>query len=148
MRARLLDRIRSDPESSFKKGASERQIAAAQKKLGVGFPPSYRQFLLQFNGGEFRFGRVYRISPGGAGFFDLDEEMAHLAKFFSAFDKRELLVFGDDYSGNHYCFDLAHANRAGECPVVFWDRLMGGRKGPEPRADSFQEFLAKGLEMD
>jgi cell wall assembly regulator SMI1 len=147
MRAQLLERIRSDPESSFKKGASDRQIAAAEKRLGVTFPPSYRHFLRQFNGGEFRFARMFRISTGGAGFFDLDAVMALLVKHFPAFRKGELLAFGDDYSGDHYCFDLTRPNRAGECPVVIWDRLMGGDTGPEPQARSFQEFLAKGLRM-
>jgi hypothetical protein len=60
--ARLLELIRSDPESSFKKRASDRQVAAAQKRLGVTFPPSYREFLRQFNGGEFCFGRMFRVS--------------------------------------------------------------------------------------
>jgi hypothetical protein len=40
MKARLLDQIRSDPESSFKRGATERQIDGAQALLGVRFPPS------------------------------------------------------------------------------------------------------------
>jgi cell wall assembly regulator SMI1 len=147
MRAQIMDRIRSDPESSFKKGASDRQIAAAQQRLGVTFPPSYQQFLRQFNGGEFRFARMFRISAGGAGFFDLDQEMTVLAEYFPAFLDGELLAFGDDYSGNHYCFDLTRPNRAGECPIVFWDRLMGGDAGPEPHARNFQEFLVKGMKM-
>ena len=147
MRTKLFDKIRSDPASSFKRGASDRQIAAAQKRLGVAFPPSYQQFLRQFNGGEFRFARMFRISRGGAGFFDLEEEMAALSRHFPAFRNGELLAFGDDYSGGHYCFDFTKANRRGECPVVFWDRLMAVDTGPKPQAGSFREFLVKGLKM-
>jgi hypothetical protein len=145
MEARLLNRIRSDPESSFKRGAAERQIDAAQKRLGLCFPQSYRQFLRHFNGGEFRFAGMYRIIARGAGYFDLLEWMANVSEYFAAFRDRELLLFGDDYSRNYYCFDLAKADRRGECPVVYWDHLLSEKRGPVPEAPSFRAFLVKGL---
>ena len=141
MEARLLQCIRSEPESSYKRGATERQIGAAQRRLGVRFRPSYQQFLRQFNGGEFRFARMYRLSAGGAGFFDLFEQMAHASKYFAPFREHELLLFGDDYSGNYYCFDLTKAGQQGECPVVYWDRLLSAEQEPEPEAASFRTFL-------
>jgi hypothetical protein len=146
MDANLIKRVQSDSASSFKRGATENQIATAQKNLAVTFPPSYAQFLRHFNGGEFRFARVYRITPSGAGFFDLAEEMAAASEHFPAFRDRQLLLFGDDYSGNYFCFDLKQANRKGECPVVFWDRLMAPRQGPEHHTANFQDFVEKGFE--
>lgn len=143
MEKRLLLRIQSAPASSYKRGASERQIEAAQKRLQVRFPPSYQQFLRHFNGGEFPFARMYRISRGGGGFFDLVESMEMASAHFAPFRERELLLFGDDYSGNHYCFDLTRPNRRGECPVVFWDRLMSEKRGPEPQAANLREFLLR-----
>lgn len=145
MEARLLERIRTDPESSFKKSASERQIAAAEKRLGVCFPPDYRQFLGHFNGGEFRFARMYRITARGAGFFDLFEWMANMSNYFPAFRNRELLLFGDDYSRNYHCFDLTKVDKNGECPVVYWNGLLSEDTGPEPEARSLEKFLVKGL---
>jgi hypothetical protein len=145
MDTRLLTIIRADPVSSFKKGATERLITLAEKRLTVSFPPSYRDFLRHFNGGEFRFARMYRVSRGGAGFFDLLEEMAAASECFAPFRDRTLLLFGDDYSGNYFCFDLRHAGRRGECPVVFWNRLVSEWRGPEPEARSLREFVVKGL---
>jgi len=146
MESRLLNKIRSHAESVYKSGATELQIDSAQKRLGVCFPPSYRQFLRHFNGGEFRFARMYRITASGAGFFDLFEWMANVSEYFAAFRDRELLLFGDDYSRNYYCFDLTKADRKGECPVVYWNNLLSEERGPEPEAPSFREFLVKSLE--
>jgi len=145
MEARLLKRILADPSSSYKRGATERQIVAAQKRLEVRFPPSYQQFLRHFNGGEFRFARMYRISTSGAGFFDLFEWMANASDYFAPFCERKLLLFGDDYSRNYYCFDLTKANRKGECPVVYWDQALSDSRGPEPVARSFREFLLQNM---
>jgi hypothetical protein len=52
--------------------------------LGVRSPPSYRDFLGHFNGGEFRFARMYRITAKGAGFFDLFEWMANMSEYSPA----------------------------------------------------------------
>jgi hypothetical protein len=146
MNARFIDKIRSHPDSSFQRGATERQIASAQKRLGVTFPPSYRKFLCHFNGGEFRFARMYRITQTGAGFFDLAEQMAVASQFFGPFRDRSILLFGDDYSGNYYCFELAKANRKGECPVVLVDRLLREDWNPKHQASCLNDFIARGLQ--
>jgi hypothetical protein len=146
MDARLLNRIRFASDSSYKRGATERQIDAAQKRLGVRFPGSYRTFLRHFNGGEFRFARMYRVAPSGAGSFDLLKWMANASEHFAAFRDRDLLLFGDDYGRNYYCFDLTRAGRRGECPVVYWNDLRSQDTGPAPVAPNFRAFLAKGME--
>jgi hypothetical protein len=88
---------------------------------------------------------MYRITARGAGFFDLFEWMANMSEYYPTFRDRELLLFGDDYSRNYYCFDLTQADRDGECPVVYWDGFLWEENGPKPEARSFEEFLVKGL---
>ena len=131
MNARLFKKIWDDEWSSFKKGASERQIGIAEKRLAVPFPESYRDFLRCFNGGEFKFARMYRISKGGAGFFDLFEEMDLASKVFSPFRERSLMLFGHDYSGNFYCFNLEGARKRNDPPVVLWERGVAEKRGAE-----------------
>ncbi len=145
MQAKLLDQIREHPDSTFKRGASERQIALAEVRLGVMFPPSYRQFLCAFNGGEFAFARMYRISPGGGGFFDLFEWMDNATQHWPAFRDRQLLLFGDDYSRNYYCFDLTQRQMRGECPVVYWDSFSSPKSGPDAVAPDLASFILDGL---
>ncbi len=120
MNARLHKAICSDQGNLFKRGASERQIALVEKRLAVTFPESYRDFLRHFDGGEFSFARMYRISNRGAGFFDLTEEMNLAPEHFLPFRDRSLLLFGDDYSGNYFCFDLSSGRK--RPPVVLWER--------------------------
>ncbi|HET6251254.1 MAG TPA: SMI1/KNR4 family protein [Tepidisphaeraceae bacterium] len=143
MNARLLNMIGSDEENTYKGGASDRQIALAEKRLAVSFPESYRDFLRCFNGGEFTFGRMYRISKGGAGFFDLVDEMNRASEHLAPFRERSLLLFGDDYSGSYYCLDLSNTRK--RTPVVFWDRGHGEKQLPQVVALTLQDFIIEGL---
>jgi hypothetical protein len=144
MEAKLLKKVGEHPDSTFKHAATERQIALAEKRLGVVFPTSYRQFLDALNGGELAFARMYRISPAGAGFFDLFEWMDQSSEHWPAFRKRRPLLFGDDYSRNYYCFDLT-TRRRGECPVVYWDSFSSPEHGPEAEAPDLATFILDGL---
>ena len=141
MNARLINAIRSDEENIFKGGASDRQIALAEKRLALAFPESYRDFLRCFNGGEFSFGRMYRISKGGAGFFDLIEEMKRASEYFAPFRDRSLLLFGDDFSGNYFCFDLASGRK--RVPVVFWERHHDEKQPAQLLASTLQQFIER-----
>jgi cell wall assembly regulator SMI1 len=144
LEANLYDRIRSDPESTFKRGATSQQIASVEKQLGVTLPHSYRTFLLHFDGGEFRFGRMYRISSNGAGDFELREEIERASDFFAPFKDRTLLPFGDDYSGNYHCLDIV--DQPDEPSVVLVGRLLQEDRSPEKLAKSLNEFIERSLE--
>jgi hypothetical protein len=141
MNPRLLNAICSDEGNTFKGGASEREIALAEKRLAVTFPETYRGFLRHFNGGEFSFGRMYRISKRGAGFFDLIEEMNRASEHFLPFRDRSLLLFGDDYSGNYFCFDLSSGCK--RVPVVFWERHHDEKEAAELLAPTLQQFIER-----
>ena len=143
MEVDLLDRLRSDADTTVTGGASERLVAAAEKKLGVRFPLSYRAFLGVFDGGEFRFARIYRITPKGAGFFDLAAQLATAAEDYTPFRNRALFPFGDDYSGNYFCFE--RAREAEEPPVVLVSRLLPEGQVPKRQARTFTDFIKKGL---
>ncbi len=141
--AELIRRIKADSASTFKRGASARQIAMTERALGVEFPPNYRLFLSHFNGGEFRFARMYKLSQGGAGSFDVRDELARVAELYAPFQDRALLPFGDDYSGNYYCLTLGSGKP--EPPVVLVGRLLLENRKPKHVASDLEAFIRAGL---
>jgi hypothetical protein len=84
---------------------------------------------------------MYRISKRGAGFFDLIEEMNRASEHFSPFRDRSLLLFGDDYSGNYFCFDLS--SRRKRVPVMLWERHHDEEDPPEILASTLQQFIER-----
>lgn len=146
MNPELIEKIKVDPESSFEAGTAAEAIADIQTQLGVTFPPSYQVFLQHFNGGEFRFARMYQVTPEETGFFDLLEMVEHASECVAAIRDRHLLPFGDDYSGSYYCFDLTQPDGDGEYPIVFWDQDTSDDEGSFSEAESFPKFIEMGLE--
>jgi antitoxin YobK len=114
-------------------------IRKAEQALGLTFPPSYRQFLLDFGTGGFGSLEVYGIVgedfdkssvPDGI-WCTLDERKN------SGLDRRYLLVqSGGD--GTYVAIDSGQSDDAGECPLV---RLSIDGKPSEHVGDSFGAWL-------
>lgn len=135
----LLLAIRQDPESEFAEGASELDIQRLQKALGITFPPSYIEFLKNFDGGEFRLVRIFSVAAE-RGYGRVAEQMAFLQDNVKVFAEGILVPIGDDFGGNIYCFDV-EVEQDGEFQIVQWDHENVGDDEPQPVADSFCEFL-------
>ena len=139
MEARLIKRIQSDPASSFKRGATERQLDAAQKRLGVRFPPSYRQFLLELGCGNVSGFEVYGLvdddftnsSVPDAIWLTLEERRTN------GLDPR-FIVIGALGDGTFDCLDTVHLDGSGEAPVV---QVSAEGENPVRLADSFGEYF-------
>ncbi len=144
--SQLFERIREDSESDFTEGASEKEIKNVETSLGILLPTSYVSFLREFNGGEFRFARMHKVSERGAGFFDFLEQVKESEEHVPGVKKRKLIPFGDDYGGNLFCFDYSQ-KKLKECPIVMWDQSFDEDMEAEPVAKHFEEFLEKGLEQ-
>jgi hypothetical protein len=98
-------------------------IAAAERELGVRFPPSLRCFLSQFGaslGDGFELAGIPvsdRESPNGPlQWRDLVTE-THRARKAASLPSR-YIVIGDDGSESTYLLDTGQVGPDGECPVV------------------------------
>jgi hypothetical protein len=120
--------------------AGEEAIVAAEERLGVRLPPSYRNFLQVSDGWE-DIGSVDLFRVGEVGWFadlmaDLVEAWSDIDSFVDhlAILKRCLLI-GDDNGGSG-CYWLLHAEgiaESGEWTAYVW--WPGDGDDPEPHHD-------------
>lgn len=121
-------------------GASEAEIASAEKGLGIQFCGHYREFLLSY--GWIRLGTIEVFGLGA-------DVPKHLDLLDITTDERRemnpplahfLVPVFNDGSGNLYCVNTASGNSV-EPPMVFWDHELGGDQSLEPVGSSFGEWL-------
>lgn len=120
--------------------AGEQAIVAAEERLGVRFPPSYRNFLQVSDGWE-DIGCVNLFQVGAIGWFaDLDAELFETWSDLDSFEEqltvlRRCLLVGDDDGGSG-CYWLLHADSIGDdgewTAYVWWP---GDGDDPEPHRD-------------
>jgi hypothetical protein len=116
----------------------ESLVARAEAALGLRFPPSYRQFVLDLGAGDIGGFEVY-------GLVDDDFEDARVPDAIaltldarrSGLDPRYILI-GTLGDGSHDCLDTGHPHPNGEAPVV---QLSSEFEDPVTLADSFGEYF-------
>ena len=96
--------------------ASEEQVTAAERALGVALPPSYRKLVTTTEPYDGVYG-VYWVNesdPFGADIVSTNRSSSSpLPPFLIA-------VVGDD-SGDEYCFDTRYPDERGEYPIAHFD---------------------------
>lgn len=96
-------------------------VEEAERLLGLKFPPTYRQFLLEVGTGGFGPYEIYGITgsdlhavggPNGI-WLTLDsrikDDLPH-----------SFVIVTDSGMGEYYCLDTSVDSGEGECPVVMW----------------------------
>jgi cell wall assembly regulator SMI1 len=142
----LWQAIRQNDKNEFKKGASANAIELLEETLGIKLPHTYKQFLKEFDGGEFSFGRMHKITPEGAGGLDFLEQVEEAADYIPLVAARTIIPFGDDYGGNLYCFALNRADSDGEYPILLWDHEDHEEDEEPPEIEeNFYEFVINEL---
>jgi len=137
--AELWEVLQADPENThqFFSGASERQIKAAARTLGIWFPISFVRWLAR-TGGARVFGDELILGVGP----DTPESL-DLIKTVASFRGKtpplpdDLIPFAV-YEDGAYCFVSRGKPRAGEQDIVFWH--LDGTLEP-PSHESFDEWL-------
>lgn len=121
----------------------ESTVDAAERLLGVRFPPSYRGFLAKFGFVSFGGEEVYGITS-----LDLSRPSVPNAVWVTLFERRrqpglEKLVFVATVGGgSHYTIDMSRIDREGESPVVVWHPAVGAdTRQLEVVAPSFGAFF-------
>jgi hypothetical protein len=116
----------------------ESLVASAEAALGLRFPPSYRQFLLELGAGDIGGFEVYGVVNEEFGDARVPDAIAlTLQARRSGLDPRYILI-GTLGDGSHDCLDTAHPGAGGEVPVV---QLSSEFEDPVTLADSFGEYF-------
>lgn len=118
-------------------------VTKAENALNVKFPPTYRQFLLEFGCGGIDGVEIYGLIddnfdnstvPDGI-WLTLDERaISNL--------KPSYVIIGDGGDGTQYAIDTEKVNQQGECPVL---HLSVDGKESEIVADSFGTYLLNAI---
>ena len=141
-RARAL--IANAGGGDFEGRKPESLVARADTTLGVAFPPSYRQFLLELGCGSIAGFEVYGV---------IDEDFASSAapdaiwltlaeRRVNGLDAR-FIVIGALGDGTFDCLDTAHLGPDREAPVV---QVSAEGENPVRLADSFGEYFLAEVE--
>jgi antitoxin YobK len=112
--------------------ASEQQLEAVERALGVQLPQRYRQFLCEFGGGTFGLATIFSADPDSEWYLPRQQSEA------SRYLPEGLVAFSDDFAGGNYAFRIANG-RAQE-PVVYWNQ-DGGEMATE--FSDVIEFVAR-----
>ncbi|HKE48823.1 MAG TPA: SMI1/KNR4 family protein [Rhodanobacteraceae bacterium] len=135
---RALTLIGAAGTNDFVGPRPEEWILAAEERLSLRFPPTYRRFLKELGSGGIRSEEFYGITrnnfdvgtvPNGI-WLTLDERKTGLPSC--------LVLVQDTGDGNWYAIDTSQANAQGESPVVFVD--ISGRPH-ETVAEDFGRFF-------
>jgi antitoxin YobK len=118
----------------FSGPATEEQIVAAERELGVVFPLSYRTFLQQYGAGTLDCIEIFGL-PSNSLWGDV-VMMNHLA---SRAVPRHFIKFTEDIGDYSYYLDTSQIDDEGECPVV----VFGPEESGRVIANSFIDFLGE-----
>jgi hypothetical protein len=116
----------------------ESLVARAEAALGLRFPPSYRQFLLDLGAGDIGGFEVYGLVDDDFDDARVPDAIAlTLEARRNGLEPRYVLI-GTLGDGSHDCLDTGHPDASGEAPVV---QLSSEFEDPVTLADSFGEYF-------
>jgi len=138
----MINQITSLEDKECGSGASDREIADAERDTGVRFPASYKAFLSRFGWARIYADSLFGVGPSVPRPYALVRHV--LCERYEAHPHipHHLLPVMNDGAGNHYCLDTANSH-GDECPVVFWDHEHedGPDQSPEQVSPSFDRWL-------
>ncbi|MFC4775750.1 SMI1/KNR4 family protein [Paenibacillus sp. GCM10023252] len=141
-----VNRIKQHPElSDFNGGVPEEIVVKAEKLLGLKFPESYRDFLLQFGVGNFGFIEIYGIIND-----DFYNSGVPDAVWYTLQEREEvnfplnLIVIHDTSGGELFCLDTSQPNAPVVTYHIGYDIEV---QTYEVIANDFGEFLLERVEF-
>lgn len=135
---RARDLIAKAGGGDFAGAKPESLVARAEAALGLRFPPSYRQFLLDLGAGDVGGFEVYGVIDEDFGDARVPDAIAlTLEARRSGLEPRYVMI-GTLGDGSHDCLDTGHPDVTGEAPVV---QLSSEYEDPVTLADSFGEYF-------
>ena len=138
----MISQIDSLAKKEYGRGATEQQIADAERALEVRFPASYRAFLAKYGWAYIYYDPIFGVGPSVPPEFELVRHTLDERYDFEPNIPLHLIPVMNDGAGNHYCLDTADF-RGDECPVVFWDHdcREGSEQTPFQASLSFDRWI-------
>lgn len=141
---RAVEMISQMRDADFIGPKSETLIIAAEQRLGLAFPPSYRKFLACLGCGDVIGCEFYGLIGedfDNSGVPDAIWITLRNRKSAGLFDS--FILVSDTGYGNYYAIDVSKKTPEGDSPVVEWQPL----DSPEVRRPIAEDFGAFLLEM-
>lgn len=134
----------SNPDAEIYPPPTAQQIADAERRLGIQFPPGFLAFLAEAGAYKLDYWETYWVGDESLGeqhivranHCEHNEVESPLPPF--------LVAFHNNGCGDQLCFDTRYPDRKGEYPIVFWDHELSSEENmarPGVVARSFAEWL-------
>lgn len=140
-----IDHLLKDLGAFVAGGQSEEMVSAAESKLGVSFPPSFREYLLRWGNINYEGYEYYGLTRNG----DFDNASVPNFVWFTLKKRQDvglpqsLIVFRNVNDEEYICIDTARNLERDERQVVIWDNLV--RTISQTLAVSFADYLREEL---
>jgi hypothetical protein len=135
-----IEQLLKQAEACIAGGQSDEMIAAAEARLGVTFPASFRAYLSQLGNLSFNGYEYYGLTRNA----DFDHSGIPNCVWFTLRKRDQiglpapLVIFRNENDEKYYCLDTTQT-RDDECPVVIWDNIT--REISQTLNARFSEFL-------
>ena len=133
--------LETNPTALIGQGATEDEITAAERELGVTFPSMFRSYLAELGYLEFRSAEFYGLGARVPAHLDLVRNTKAERTEFHLHIPPHLIPFMPNGCGDHYCIDLSAS--ADDPSVVFWDHELDTGQQPQKLADTFSSWLLR-----
>lgn len=136
---RVRELIEENGGGDFEGAKPESLVAKAEAALGVKFPPSYRQFLLDFGCGGINGVEVFGLIND-----NFEKSTVPNGIWLTLNERRSIgldpayVIIGDGGDGTYYALDARQVDSYGESPVM---RLSVDGKQSEKVANDFGSYL-------
>ncbi len=133
------ERIRNlCPVSTFAPGCSSAALTHVEQALGIAFPTSLREILLESDGvqGEYGLGLIWpadRIRQDNLAF----RTQATFAELYMPFDS--LLFFADAGNGDQFAFSI-QGGAIGRADIFAWDHETDSRTWVAPNIETYLDW--------
>lgn len=120
-------------------------VSAAEKTLGLNFPPSYKSFLLSFGCGDVAGQEFYGVIKHD--FLNSGVPDAIWLTLRERADSKlpfQFIIVGSQGNGAYYVIDCGRVSESHECPVVTWWPGLSGESYPDNAeiiAEDFGSFF-------
>lgn len=138
----LIELVRSNDDiANHADGCDPGKLAAAERDLGMAFPPSYRRLIEEFGAWDIageEFLGVYQTPAMG------QQVLGSVAETLEARGKygmpHDLIVVMFDGMGGLIVLDSSQADQEGEYPILVWNPGVLDRESMEKLGDDFGSF--------
>ena len=126
------------------------QIADAEAKLSIKFPPSFLTFLSKAGQYALSYWETYWIGDNSLGYRNIIEANRDEHEYVVSPLPKYLVTFHNNGCGDQLCFDTRTTDIQGEYPVVFWDHERTPEENLEdlePFAENFADWLMQEVDQ-